>query len=306
MLATTLWQLPTGPAARALVHQWPCGWRSLGNEVSSKGAAATAAADIPRAAEVQLIGPDEAGPGLQSLQTLTCLVDLRLEDVRNDNITASMLSGMRFLTHLDLSRQVQLEPSALAGKTRLQHLYLDLDCEDAEDVAQLLSNLQHMQQLTHLYMQQGMFVGTVMGEAYSALTASSKLRYLDLSGFGLPAGAWQHVFPAGRQLPHLWSLNMWVVHSAPVGRRPVQALEGSCLVRCCPGLKSLRMGSVRHTAALLGPLSGLSRLQRLQLDDSDCTKEGLGALCQLTGLKSLTVVIPSTLQDEGSNPQQPK
>jgi hypothetical protein len=58
------------------------------------------------------------------------------------------------------------------------------------------------------------------------------------------------------------------------------------------------LGSVRHTAALLGPLSGLSRLQKLQWEDSDCTKEGLGALCQLTGLKSLTAVIPSTLQDE--------
>jgi hypothetical protein len=231
---------------------------------------------------------------------LTQLVDLRLENVEDGNITASMLSGMLLLTRLDLSCGVTLEPYALAGKTRLQHLYSDLDCQDAEDLEQLLSHLQHMQQLTHLYLD-NMWVVTddiPPAEAYSALTASSKLRYLDISAFGLPAGAWQHVFPAGRWLPHLRSLSIGVVHFA---EDPPRNLDGACLVSCCPGLQSLCLGNVQpvHKGLLLGPLKELSWLQRLQLDDSECTKKCLEALSQLRGLQSLIAIIPSTLEKEG-------
>jgi hypothetical protein len=55
------------------------------------------------------------------------------------------------LTRLDLAAGFRLEPAALAGKTQLQHLEM-FDCSprDAAELAQLLSHLQQLQQLTHL------------------------------------------------------------------------------------------------------------------------------------------------------------
>ena len=50
---------------------------------------------------------------------------------------------------------------------------------------------------------------------FSALTASSKLQHLSLSRCWLPAGVWQHMFPAGRQLPQLRSLKITYVRERP-------------------------------------------------------------------------------------------
>jgi hypothetical protein len=69
-----------------------------------------------------------------------------------------------------------------------------------------------MQQLTHLDLKTCLRAvsapyraetGRPPVAAYAALTASSKLQYLDISGACLPPGVWQHLFPADRQLPSL-------------------------------------------------------------------------------------------------------
>jgi hypothetical protein len=249
--------------------------------------------------DLNLPGTD---PTLQSLQALTRLRDLRLQDVGETTITASMLSGMHDLTRLELSRDANLEPSALAGKTYMQHLHLDIYHKDAADLAQLLSHLQHLQQLTHLFLQHNMWVtkgeAPVPAAAYAALTASSKLQYVSARGFGLPVDAWQHVLPPGRQLRHLRSLSLWVTGTyVEVGTFPIP--QGTSLVSCCPGLKSLYMANVPHSEAVLGPLTALSGLKWLKVDNSEATVEGMGALCQLTGLKFLSVVVHETLDQEG-------
>ena len=235
---------------------------------------------------------------LQPLQVLTRLVDLRLaiEDGRVSHhdfvITASMLSGACNLTRLDVSSTCfDFEAGALAGKPRLQHLQL-ASCRTAtaEQVAQRLSQLQHLQQLTYLCLDDSIeaFVDDPPAAAFSALTASSKLQHLDLRNCTLPAAVWQHVFPAGRQLPLLRSLNIsWI--RQPPDNSAAAGPHGSFLASCCPSLQCLDIGGLQYSAELLGPLQGLSELQSLHVQTDPGTDgwEPLELVCQLTGLRKL-------------------
>jgi hypothetical protein len=171
--------------------------------------------------------PDPFVVSMQHLSGLTRLADLRLPGL-DCNFTASMLSGVQSLTRLQLAESAAasmyvpgatFDPAVLAGKTLLQHLELEFNAvlQGATGV-QLLSQLQQQQQLTCLVLHDK----TCSTEpcppaaAYAALTASSKLQHLDISRATMPAGAWQHVFPAGRQLPHLRVLGISHVKH-PVG-----------------------------------------------------------------------------------------
>jgi hypothetical protein len=189
---------------------------------------------------------------------------------------------------------VFLEPAALAGKTRLQHLELDT-CPLLEldsGVEQLLSQLQHMHQLTCLMLPEGLHksVPCAPAAAYAALTASSKLQHLDVSYCCLPAGVWQHVFPSGRQLLQLLTLNIAQVKHP--GEFPAAAPAGSCLVSCCPNLQSLDMRGLQLREELLTALQGLSGLHTLHLEAPEGSTVGLEGVCQLTGLRKLEVVEP--------------
>jgi hypothetical protein len=212
------------------------------------------------------------GPALQPLQALTRLVDLRLRPSGHHphdySISADMLSELQLLTHLELSGQVVLHPGALSGSTRLQHLNLSRCKLTGGTAAEglLLSQLQDLQQLTHLDLSEGLLVvgdDTPPAAAFESLTASSMLHHLDISQCILPAGAWQHMFPAGRQLPRIRSLAAAGVFE-PAGRRAV-APDGSLLASCCPGVSSLDLRGLQYSAELLAPLKGLSSLQALLL-----------------------------------------
>jgi hypothetical protein len=236
---------------------------------------------------------------LQPLQGLTNLQDLRLDIVNTRIIRASALLGFQHLTCLKVSSlgSCKFEPGALAGKTLLQHLEVVVFHHDHGDPTELLSHLACLQQLTYLQLQ-GTIQSWMRAEvtAYSALTACSRLQHLDISQNVLPAGVWQHVFPAGRQLPHLRALDI----SSVIG--PKAAPEGSRLVSCCPGLRSLMMNHLQYTAEALAPLSGLSGLHELRLTFCDSQQsepsmfEVLEAVGQLTGLMQLTIwnVYPRT------------
>ena len=258
-------------------------------------------------------GPGDS-PALQPLQGLTRLADLQLRVTRErSSITASMLSGMHNLTRLMVSGDLvrgaagfeevspAVEAGALAGKTRMLHLDLGGCClpGGAAGVAQLLTNLQGMQHLTHLNLRSSprgasvlldMQEGDPPATALAALTASSKLQSLSISHCTLPAGTWQHLFPAGRQLPFLQSLNISRV--SQLGGSDATAPEASRLVSCCPSLQDLNMDELQCSAEPLTPLQGLSGLHTLHLLVSGPTAaEGLAAVCQLTGLKALSMCI---------------
>jgi hypothetical protein len=240
-------------------------------------------------AGMQLIGPDRISPALQPLQALTRLADLRLAFL-DCTVNADVLSQAGHLTRL-VVEGAALEPGALAGKTNLKHLHLS-SCKvqygNAALVTQMLSHLQVMQQLKHLHLADTLpdsWDNIPPAAAYSALTASSTLQHLDISGCRLSARVvWCHVFPAGRQLPQLQELNI-----ARAGHRQL-APAGSCLVSCCPGLQVLDLRGLNDCAQVLSHLRGLSGLHTLRLArDAVSSATDLEALCQLTDLKELTV-----------------
>ena len=207
----------------------------------------------------------------------------------------AMLSGLELLTRLEFSGEWH-EPGILAGKTRLQHFegVGNVIGGGPAGVEGLLSHLAQLQQLTHL---RWSFSAPDLPApaAYSALTASSKLQHLDVRVSWLPADAWQHIFPAGRELPNLQVLDVgYTYHPGPGWHRapvPAAAPEVSRLVSCCPGLQSLRAAGLRHNRALLAPLAGLSGLTQLELFPEEETVEGLEVVCQLTGLRDLELLL---------------
>jgi hypothetical protein len=253
--------------------------------------------------EVNIAGVDDTSPVLQPLQALTRLVGLKLTCLEEVAVTSSMLSGMQQLTYLEMDEGEQLEPGCLAGKVKLQHLCLS-DCSidgGGAGVAQLLSHLQPLQQLTQLTLDsslQAVEGSNPPASAYAALTASSKLQHLDISGCTLPAGVWQHLFPTGKQLPHLQSLS--ITGAKQASGAYAQAPESSRLVSCCPGLDCLLMGLLQGSADLLAALTGLSRLQTLRCGWDEGTAEVVQAVYQLTGLRQLDVWGSALIWEEGS------
>jgi hypothetical protein len=225
---------------------------------------------------------------LQHLTALTRLVDLRLVP-DTCSITASMLSGAQHLTRLELTShcgKFDFEPAALAGKTLLQHLQICLRPGGGASTARLLCELQRLQQLTCLQVFDDFHLTEVStpAAAYSALTASSKLQALNVSFWSLPEGVWQHVFPASRQLPHLQLLRIHDFGSSTV---PTATLEGTRLVSCCPGLRSLDLPGLQYSTGLLAPLQGLNSLTGLRLTQG--SPEGVDAVGQLIRLRRLEV-----------------
>ena len=245
----------------------------------------------------------EVPDSLQHLQAMTGLQDLRLgivsgyiESLSSYCVKASMLLGLKHLTRLQLfhmlGRAMLMEPGALAGHTQLQHLMIR-GCsyfqEGEAEAEELLSHLQKMQHLTHLDL--GSYNAShqepsVPTAAYSAVTASSKLQHLDISCCMLPPGAWQHMFPAGRHLPHLQAL---VVNEVRHPSGAAVAPEVSRLVSCCPGLQTLLMDYMQYSSELLAPLTGLSSLHELSLRSACVSTEGMEVVSQLTGLRRLTL-----------------
>jgi hypothetical protein len=200
------------------------------------------------------------------LQLLPQLAVLRLSHL-TDPVDSSTLSGLSRLTDLSLGCGMALVPSALAYLTQLSCLYLCSRCRlgFAPGVSELLSILPELQQLRLLNVASSLCFEGPPAAAFSALVASSELRSLDISGCTLPEHVWQHVFPTGRQLPRLMMLNISEVKHPSSDYRNATAPEGSRLVSCCPGLQSLEMRRLQHSAEQLAPLKGLSRLRRLQL-----------------------------------------
>jgi hypothetical protein len=205
-------------------------------------------------------------------------------------VAPESLSGVDQLTRLVVSLQ-RFNTHALAGKTQLQHLALR-HCSFVPEagVAQLLLELQHLTQLTHLDLTNScQWRGDAGGPspapaAYASLTASSRLQHLDFSHNTLPSAAWQYMCPPGRTLPQLRYLNISYIQEA--GGTWVLP-DTSALVSSCPGLLALRT-SMPCSTAQLAPLQQLTGLTTLVMGSGYTDDfEGVQALCQLTGLQDL-------------------
>jgi hypothetical protein len=157
----------------------------------------------------------------------------------------------------------------------------------------LLSLLQHLTQLTRLYLGHSLTCtkdATPPAAAYAAPTSSTKLQSLNISKCRLPAGVWQHMFPAGRRLPHLRTIDASHVEQ-PAEDLFCAAPAPNCapLVSCCPGLQVLLLAFLQYSAGQLVPLQGLRKLRVLTLQDPytrNMSARMLEEVCHLTGLQS--------------------
>jgi hypothetical protein len=252
--------------------------------------------------EVVVLEPAQDQP---TLEPLPSLVELRLDQYSEHAIG---LAGTH-LTRVDVHLKNLSSQDVLAGKTLLQHL--DLACADfADQFTQVLSQLQLMQQLTHLGLRDELlcrsdFEDHLPAAAYSALTARSKLQHPDISTSCLPPGAWQHIFRNGRALTRLTSVDisrMKSTESVPGDWPRAPAPEGNLIVSCCPGLHYLGVEDLTDTPQLLGPLQRLNSLHTLALslhyEDSESATTGcLQANGQLTGLRGLKLKVPQQLNE---------
>jgi hypothetical protein len=55
------------------------------------------------------------------------------------------------------------------------------------------------------------------------------------------------------------------------------------------------MQGLQYSSELLAPLTGLKGLTQLNVEPVDTSAEGLGVVCQLTGLRRLHMRVPSDL-----------
>jgi hypothetical protein len=284
---------------------------SLTSNTSGNGSAPRVVASIMQQLQqltcLEVVGGHVQRPtSTRPLHRLTRLQDLRLERLGDHAIYTSM-SGLQHLTRFRVLGSPErpytsvFEPGALADMTQLQHLEVVSYriTGGSHGMRQLLSNLEPLQQLTHLDLKSTLHSLEVEppARAYSALTASSKLQYLNISGGMLPAGVCQQLVPPDRQLPNLRELVMGYVEDSQHQSGFQAAPDGTRLVSCCRGLRSLLMPGLRYSVAQLSALTGLSSLQGLHVEAFGIPPEGLEEVCQLTGLRKLQLGDPSG--DEG-------
>jgi hypothetical protein len=177
----------------------------------------------------------------------------------------------------------------LAGKAHLKHLEL-WPCFLLGHEDWLLAELQHLSQLTRLCLSNvdnhpschPHLRMCPAAAAYSALTASSVLEKLHITGFKAQPGVWQHILPAGRQLPHLKALNVSITDTAGAP----QQLEPADLVAACPGLQQLSLWGPYYTEQLRA-LTRLTGLWQLRVELVAGEEDEAEVLAQLTALQSL-------------------
>jgi hypothetical protein len=235
---------------------------------------------------------------LGQLGTLSALQELHLsaeDPTCTTPISPSMVPELPFpaslKTLLLLSRaDARLFSTVPAG---LQHLQIKCDMDGPADGPEsFFACLDQLQQLTCLEVATDSAVSVfwpVVGPAYSALTASSKLLRLEVCA-NLPAGVWSHVFPATHSLPHLTHLRLcggtvshfWVGFGPPFGPADLRSL-----VACCPSLCDIDFITLDTSSAglhvrELRRLTALSRLSSQFLNahnpnHADAVVRGLAA-----------------------------
>lgn len=223
------------------------------------------------------------------LHQLSSLQWLQLFDC---SLLPAVLGSMTKLVHLRM-RQAILSPAVVVGHGN-----------SAAGVSALLSALQNLTQLQHLELEQTVLdTAGVLPQQFSALTASTQLTFLSLfedSDRPLAQGSGQHVFAAGRRLPHLRTLKF---DTSSLDTRHAWCLDGPdlhSLTECCPSLEALDLYCVVRNGADLSAL--------LQLPDS-CVSLGVGGgafddaaagvVAQMTQLTQLTFMEAPSLTDTG-------
>jgi hypothetical protein len=200
--------------------------------------------------------------GLEHLQALTGLSLGRYEFIIQ--ITADDSSSIGRLTNLlslELER-CQLTTSAVLRLTALTALHIQEVFNQGLHVAFFPWLESQPLAVLSLGKMPGPLGEATPAAAWAAVTVSSALQQLDLSSANPPSEAWQHIFPAGRQLLQLTSLQLPLVgRFEQVKRAECMSLnEVEALVQCCPALVQLEGGKVLSLEPALDTLTALTRL----------------------------------------------
>jgi hypothetical protein len=221
--------------------------------------------------DMQCLGGIDRLTGLTGL-SLSALgsVDLSSStDISND------IGSLASLRSLKLTRCALSASAVLTALTSLQ-----VSCSSYAAALQLLWQLPLLASLT--IRSSGNYLATTAAIAYAAITHSCHLQELDLSNAHLPDAAWQHVFPAGRHLPHLHSL--WLPTRDVFGRGPLTAGEVQALADCCPVLEHLDGGEKLPMEPVFSSLTRLTQLHAQQASGT-AHAAALGSLSRLQHLQ---------------------
>jgi hypothetical protein len=241
---------------------------------------------------------------LLQLGCLTGLQELHLLGAPGVVIGPSCVPGLAFPASLQQLVIVSTMEAAVLSlvPTGLQRLYVSCKVEaPADGPGSLLYGIARLQHLTELSLE--CFERAIVavshealmppaGAVYSALTASTKLCALDLSGFDLPQGSWPHIFPVGRLLPNLTSLKLGIFRDESGTAKLVGATDLSSLVSICPSLCSIDTWYLQpglHVSEL-HRLTALTHVdvKYLSRSYSSC-EDGARGLAAVTQLRHLNV-----------------
>lgn len=231
----------------------------------------------------------------------------------------AQLPQLSRLQHLDLYL-CRIPPTLLRSMpAQLTHLELTschlLPCGldrvvQPEGVLALLGTLQRLTQLRVLQLARlSIKPGNISVQQFSALTASTHLTRLFLQPAYpyplVPRGALQHMFPAGRQLPHLKWLHLSGPREhedeedaygydsdddddAPPSPHSISGQDLARIVSSCPSLDSLCIANdIVEPGADLSPLKLASGLRLLSIGGDAFTDATAPLIAQLTQLTRL-------------------
>lgn len=238
--------------------------------------------------------------GLGHLQQLTSLSINAASYIISDSSTPGF-SKLTALQYLSVRDSKEFNPIVLQNMRALRVLRIvdtainprGVPPHLAVGIATLLAVLPNMQQLTHLDLTECLNWPNPP-QAYSALTASTKLEALIVRCGHFPDDICRYMFPEHHVLPHLKQL---VLNSNWPHNVALDAGDVARLARSCPAIQHLDVDFGRQSADRLLHLTQLTALTLLTA--ADVGDEALGSLALLTTLRQLDIERPQELTPLG-------
>lgn len=223
------------------------------------------------------------------------LAQLQKLALRDANIYPGVLASMPQLSWLELHDCTWLSTQVVGNFQ--QHGATDL-----LDAVRLLQQLQH---LSVRCGDGGTSLEAASFQKFSALTASPHITHLELSLFAeedgrllLPVGAFQHIFPAGKQFPQLQEVT--ISGLCYTDTKPfMSAADLKCITSACPGLHSLDITAALRNDGVTALLELPRTCSSLVLGGEAMGDDAIPVLLQLTQLTSLAWEGSFYLTDSG-------
>jgi len=225
------------------------------------------------------------------------LSNLQYLDVYMANISPAVLLSMPQL------RSLKLDECVVLNYDEVDESFHQPPVQPVVDLLAVLSKLTLLEKLS-IQRPYNWCTVEALAPAFAALTASSRLQYLTVLGEDeppLPMGAVQHMFPAGRRLPALTSLQFrahCVDDESILQGWCISGAELHSIADACPALQSVHLGSVLEPGNV-PVLLELQGCRDLAVEGAAFCDAALAAVTQLTGLTRLVWKKAPGLTDAG-------